>query len=236
MGINKTGLTLEETIEKFTPLCRKLAHFYARKSFVEFEDLLQEGFYGLIKAYEKFDEKSASSTGFNYYELSMRGRMMCYINDKQGTVKTPRLILETKHKCFAQKIDSEPAEVIAEKLGIEMKLANEVREYIDSKHSILSLDSEDENTPSLYNSPIFSTTDTYSLDLEEALSLLSENERTSVEMCAQGYLNREIGDKLQRSATHVGLLLKSARKKLSEALEIDTTGYVRKKTIAREFN
>lgn len=84
-------------------LVHKVAHQFARQCYEPYEDLVQVGVIGLIRAIERFDAcrgHSFSSFAIPY----IRGEMQHYLRDRGATIRVPRrwLELDTQGRKIAQ--------------------------------------------------------------------------------------------------------------------------------------
>ncbi|MBD2444286.1 RNA polymerase sigma factor SigF [Dolichospermum sp. FACHB-1091] len=78
-------------------LVRKEAYYWVNQCHESYEDLLQVGFIGLIKAIEKF--KLSQGNAFSSYAIPyIRGEIQHYLRDKSVTVRIPRHWLEIQQK------------------------------------------------------------------------------------------------------------------------------------------
>ena len=121
-------------------LVRKEAYYWASQTQENYEDLLQVGSLGLIKAIERFSlEKGIAFSSFAIPYI--RGEIQHYLRDKSSTVKMPRTWLELKRKAlaitaeFQKDLNRQPTDAeIAQALKIsleqwqEIKLAHQNRE------------------------------------------------------------------------------------------------------------
>ncbi|MFM6245666.1 MAG: RNA polymerase sigma factor SigF [Dolichospermum sp.] len=78
-------------------LVRKEAYYWVNQCHENYEDLLQVGCIGLIKAIEKF-ELSLGNAFSSYAMPYIRGEIQHYLRDKSVTVKIPRQWLEIQQK------------------------------------------------------------------------------------------------------------------------------------------
>lgn len=77
--------TSHEAVAKLTPMVRKLAHRYARNHRSnDFDDLVQTGYIGLLKAFEKYDPSLGMA--FSSYAYSWVSALMN--DDRRKTYKT----------------------------------------------------------------------------------------------------------------------------------------------------
>ena len=78
-------------------LVRKEAYYWVNQCHESYEDLVQVGCIGLIKAIEKF-ELSQRNAFSSYAMPYIRGEIQHYLRDKSVTVKIPRHWLEIQQK------------------------------------------------------------------------------------------------------------------------------------------
>lgn len=81
-------------------LVRKEAYYWVNQCHESYEDLLQVGCIGLIKAIEKF-ELSLGNAFSSYAMPYIRGEIQHYLRDKSVTLKIPRHWLEIQQKAVA---------------------------------------------------------------------------------------------------------------------------------------
>lgn len=83
----------EDAVEKLAPMVYKMAHKFARNHKAnDFDDLVQEGFEGLMKAYHRFDASAGcafSSYAYQWIFAHMNGdRRVAYKNYNNTSAKT----------------------------------------------------------------------------------------------------------------------------------------------------
>lgn len=81
-------------------LVRKEAYYWVNQCHESYEDLVQVGCIGLIKAIEKF-ELSQGNAFSSYAMPYIRGEIQHYLRDKSVTLKIPRHWLEIQQKAVA---------------------------------------------------------------------------------------------------------------------------------------
>jgi RNA polymerase sigma-B factor len=139
-------------------LVRKEAYHWLGQSPEGYEDLLQIGSIGLLRAIERFDPGKGyafSSFAFPY----IRGEIQHYLRDKSSSIKIPRRWLELGQKSaaiireFRERLQRQPTDAeIAQGLGIslgdweEVKLAHQNREPLSLD---VSLNDQQEGETSL---------------------------------------------------------------------------------------
>ena len=139
-------------------LVRKEAYHWVAQCNESYEDLLQVGCLGLIRAIERFD--SARGNAFSSFAIPyIKGEIQHYLRDKSSPVRIPRRWLELRRQAvriirdFRQQFHRQPTDSeIAQGLEIslteweDVKLAHENREPLsldlsvgDGDHSSTSL-------------------------------------------------------------------------------------------------
>lgn len=80
---NKVPATEAEAVSAYTKLVYKIAHKYRRQSGVELDDLAQEGFIGLLKAYRSFDP--AKGAFLLHATIGISGAVRNYLDERRFT-------------------------------------------------------------------------------------------------------------------------------------------------------
>lgn len=170
----------EEKIESNMGLVYSVANRFAGKG-VDFEDLVQIGCVGLIKAVDNFDE----SRGFSFSTYAVPviiGEIRQFFRD-DGTVKVSRTVKELGRKIAKLKeefiLDKgiEPTiSEISEKIGVSPE---ETARAINASMPVYSLTVNEDEQNSEYNVPVESYDRAVSdkIALLEVLSSLDENDR-----------------------------------------------------------
>ncbi len=129
-----------------TGLVRKMAHQFSRQCTEPYEDLEQIGYFGLIRAIERFNP----SQGYAFSSFAIpyiRGEILHFLRDRTGVVKIPRRWQELHNQ--GQKARKELAITLGRcptDIEIAQHLKVSVQEWLDSKLAaqnriVLSLDS-----------------------------------------------------------------------------------------------
>ncbi|CAD5932427.1 RNA polymerase sigma factor SigF [Planktothrix agardhii] len=126
-------------------LVRKEVHHWVNQCTESYEDLLQVGCIGLIRAIERFDLSKGHA--FSSFAIPyIRGEIQHYLRDKSPSLRVPRqwLTLQRQSVKVIQQLQLElkrpPTDgEVAEVLGISVNEWNEVR-LANSNRSVLSLD------------------------------------------------------------------------------------------------
>ena len=167
-------LTPEELIKENLPLIKHIAqNFYN----VSFEDLLQAGAMGILKAYKKYRQNGTtkfSTYAYDYifgemYDFAMKDRKLKISKDLVRLAKK----VELAKNALSQKMNRIPTyEEIASFLDLTPL---QIREALLAVNECMSLDDERENERSLYET----IPDKESLSIDEKLTLESSIERLS---------------------------------------------------------
>ena len=134
-----------KTVEAGLVLVRRIASSISPQNAPQYEDLLQVGALGLIKAINAYEPER--NTRFSTYATYfIKGEIRHYIRDKADLIKTPRKVQELLFKIYSVRKElmeggnSEPSiEQISEYMEIPVKKIREVVN-IEQYKSLLSLD------------------------------------------------------------------------------------------------
>jgi RNA polymerase sigma-B factor len=215
-------------------LVRKEAHHWVNQCNETYEDLLQIGCMGLIRAIERFDRGKGNA--FSSFAVPyIRGEIQHYLRDKSGTVRIPRRWLELRQQSLEavqqfrerfhrQPTDSEIAQIleISVKEWQEIKLAHQNREPISLD---LSVGDEEEGKTSLielvpdpkYKS--FHLAQEDRIRLQHALSELEERTRNVLEFVfLHDLTQKETAERLGISVVTVSRRVKKGLDSLKESL------------------
>ena len=222
-----------KTVEAGMGLVKRIAMSISLSASPQYEDLVQVGAVGLIKAVEAFEAQRNTkfSTYATYY---IKGEIRHYIRDKADLIKTPRKMQELLFKVYSARKEiiedgnPEPTtEQIAEFLGISTKKIQEIVK-IEQYKSLLSLDqnfSSDPDDVSLLDK-IPSSKSHQDFDSSEnkvmirsAIEKLPEDLKEILKMNFFDELNqREISEKLGISQMQVSRRIKKALHKMYELI------------------
>lgn len=152
---NKSQHIRNRIVELNMGLVRKEAHHWVNQCGESYEDLVQVGCMGLIRAIERF--QLSKGNAFSSFAIPyIRGEIQHYLRDRSTSVKIPRRWLELKQQAMKasyqlrEELNRQPTEKeIANKLNISLKEWQEVKLAAKNREP-LSLDmpmgSEEENT------------------------------------------------------------------------------------------
>ena len=205
-------------------LVRREAHRWIHKSDESFDDLMQVGSLGLIRAIERFD--LAKGYAFSSFAIPyIRGEIQHYLRDRSATVRIPRKWQTLAHQSrqaihtLRATLNRQPNEQeIADFLEISIDEWNEVKLAIRNR-SLLSLDApmldEDADSASLsdmlpdpkYRS--FQLAEEDRIRLHQALHQLEERTRKILEFVfLQDLTQKETAEKLGISSVTVSRRVK----------------------------
>jgi RNA polymerase sigma-B factor len=215
-------------------LARKEAFHWTNQCTEPFEDLLQVGVMGLIRAIERFscDRQNAFSSFAVPY---IRGEIQHYLRDKSTTVRIPRQWLETyNHACkimpvLREKLHREPtSKEISQALNIsilewqEVKLACQNRQPVSLDASVNNGEEEggslgDLVTDHKYRS--FQLAQEEGIRLSQGLSHLEDRTRQIIEFVfLKEFTHREVAEILGISAVTVSRQVKKGLETLKKVM------------------
>jgi RNA polymerase sigma-B factor len=215
-------------------LVRKEAHYWHNQSQASFDDLLQVGSMGLLRAIERFNPEKGNA--FSSFAIPyIRGEIQHYLRDKVNTLRIPRRWLELRQKAlgiieqYQKDYKHQPSDQeIADQLGIsqqewqEIKLAYQNREPLSLD---LSVDDELNGRTSLgdlvpdskYRSFELAQEDQFRLNY--ALNQLEDQTRKVLEFVfLQDLTQKETADVLGISVITVARRLKKGVNTLKELM------------------
>jgi RNA polymerase sigma-B factor len=232
----KTAKTeLRERILKLNfGLVRKEAHHWVNQCHESYEDLLQVGCIGLIRAIERFDlEKGCAFSSFAVPYI--RGEIQHYLRDRGHCVRIPRRWQEVGQQAMAihkdfqtrfnrQPTDSEIAQVleISLKEWLEVKLAMRNREPISLDVSVGNDDDGETSLGDLVADPhyrSFQLAQEDQLRLQHALAQLEDKTRHILEFVfLQDLTQKEAAEQLGISVVTVSRRVKKGLETLKNAM------------------
>lgn len=215
-------------------LVRREAHRWIRQSDESFDDLMQVGSLGLIRAIERFD----LSKGYAFSSFAIpyiRGEIQHYLRDRSATVRIPRKWQSLAHQSrqaihtLRAQLNRPPTEQeIAKFLEITLEEWNEVKLAIRNR-SLLSLDAPiiDEDTDSASLSDVlpdpkyrsFQLAEEDRIRLHQALQQLEERTRNILEFVfLQDLTQKETAEKLGISSVTVSRRVKQGLQHLKNLM------------------
>ncbi|MDB9525902.1 RNA polymerase sigma factor SigF [Oscillatoria sp. CS-180] len=215
-------------------LVRREAHRWIRQSDESFDDLMQVGSLGLIRAIERFD----LSKGYAFSSFAIpyiRGEIQHYLRDRSATVRIPRKWQSLAHQSrqaihtLRTELNRQPTEQeIAGFLDISLEEWSEVKLAVRNR-SLLSLDApmleEDSDSASLsdvlpdpkYRS--FQLAEEDRIRLHQALQQLEDKTRSILEFVfLQDLTQKETAERLGISSVTVSRRVKQGLKHLKSLM------------------
>jgi RNA polymerase sigma-B factor len=219
-------------------LVRREAHRWMRQSDESFDDLMQVGSLGLIRAIERFD----LSKGYAFSSFAIpyiRGEIQHYLRDRSSTVRIPRKWQSLAHQSRSAitnlrvELHRQPTEQeVAERLDISLAEWSEVKLAIRNR-SLLSLDAPmlDEGKDSASLSDVlpdpkyrsFQLAEEDRIRLHQALQQLEEKTRHILEFVfLHDLTQKETAEKLGISSVTVSRRVKQGLNHLKNLMVIST--------------
>ncbi|MTJ50352.1 sigma-70 family RNA polymerase sigma factor [Dolichospermum sp. UHCC 0259] len=195
-----------QIVELHKGLVRKIAYKFSHKCYEPYEDLEQIGYFGLIRAIERFDPEQGYALS-SFAVPYIRGEILHFLRDNSTLLKIPRRCQEVYsqgqkiRKELAISLDHPPKEIeVANKLHISLEEWQATKLAVQNRNP-LSLD----NTASNYvNSPVtwadllpchhsmaLQQQQEEKEQLEGAISMLDDKPRMAVELVFVKQLTRK---------------------------------------------
>jgi RNA polymerase sigma-B factor len=227
----KTGSThlRNQILELNFGLVRKEAHHWVNQCPESYDDLLQVGSLGLLRAIERFNSQKGSA--FSSFALPyIRGEIQHYLRDKGYTVRIPRRWLElgrqamTVRQEFREKFNRQPTDSeIAQVLEIPLKQWQEIKLAFQNRNPIsldMKVGNDNEGQTSLgdlvpdHNYRSFQLSQEDQFRLQQGLSQLEDRTRRILEFVF-------LKDLTQReTAEQLGISVVTVSRRVKKGLEI----------------
>jgi len=231
-------LDTDQLVKGYLPLVRQIAKRYSRVNPEFFEDLLQVGCVGLLKATKAYDPNREQKASFKTFAMFyIKGEIRHYLRDHSSLVQVPRRLNEISTKIsqaeetLTQELEHSPTpEEISQRTGFS---AAEVREALSSWENCMRYESLDATEPAEGREETRALCDTVAdrkqLDelsfseerevLAQALHNLGEKTRQIIEFVYfYDLTQKETAQLLGLSEMGVSRTLKTAMKSLKEIL------------------
>lgn len=145
-------LDCDEMVRSYLPLVRQIAKRYSRVNAELFEDLLQVGCVGLLKAIRAYDPTREEKASFKTFALCyIKGEIRHYLRDHSTLVQVPRRLSEISTKIsqveeqLMQELEHVPtAQEISDRCGISVTDVREAQQSWEACTRYESLDGGDE--------------------------------------------------------------------------------------------
>lgn len=205
---------LEEFIQANKGLVAQVARraMYKTRLKVEWEDLMQEGYIGFIKAYSYYNpNKNVEFSTYAYYHIQNQIRR--YIRDKVPMIRTPRNVYELSGVILREKMTKDSSEEIAKKLGCTINAANKALDNIKGK-MVLSLNSvvfEADSKDTELMDILPQDQDFTNIEVEAFLESLSDELKKVLDLALKEMTQTEIGKELGFSQAQAWRMMKRIR-------------------------
>jgi RNA polymerase sigma-B factor len=146
-------LDTDELVRSYLPLVRQIAKRYSRVNPELFEDLLQVGCLGLLKAIRYYDPNREQKASLKTFALCyIKGEIRHYLRDHSSLVQVPRRLSEISTKIsqveeeLMQELEHIPTpEEIACRSGLAVADVREAQQSRDACHRYESLDATEDS-------------------------------------------------------------------------------------------
>lgn len=182
---------------------------------IEFDDLFQIGMIGMLKAYEKYDPAQFENVNkFSTYGIPMiHGEIRRFLRDF-NPIKVSRRYKEILRKMKQEEMLELPVQEIAARLGVSEKAVHEALKLRNLQ--LTSMDEEilnsDRKVITLHDQVPVSADYTGVL-IHEFLEMLSERERTIIELRSWGATQMEIAEVVGIGQVQVSRILTKMKNK-----------------------
>lgn len=218
--INDESHTRNSIIEKHGRLvhaqCHKLKIF-AKSVGQEYEDIVSEGFIGLIKAYDRFDGDKYDVRFSTYAVPYIYGTIQQFLNKQNVGFKYPREVKVLGWKIARLSMTDDNIEVIARELGESTLSVDRALNYLRNSNPVRlnSFVNSDESGADL-NEIIGAEDDFTEIHATEYLQGLNEREKIIAEELYKGSTQAEIGLLIGTTQAQVSRVIRRMRLKYKE--------------------
>lgn len=235
------GLDRDTFIMKHEGLIREIAKkFLCRINYyphIEFDDLVQTGYIGLIKAYNNF--KPEYGTQFSTYAVPMiEGEIKRYLRDNLELIKYSRQTKLDFSQINKAGLVNEKPEIIASQLKMPVERVKNALAYYQSHRpdSIQLVIHDEDSTPLTLEDKLGEEVDfDTKLELEFFLKQLDERTRKIVEMRLRGLTQEQIAEEIGISQVQISRILHDLRKRMKKGGGLELITEETKYTKAREL-
>ncbi len=218
-------------------LVRKEAHYWTNQCNESFEDLLQIGSIGLLRAVEKFEPEKGNA--FSSFAVPyIRGEIQHYLRDKANTVRIPRRWVQIKQQSvkviekFQQEYKRQPSDQeIADLLCVSQQQWQEVKLAYQNRDPLsldISVGSEQDGKTCLgdlvpdNNYRSFQLAQEDQIRLNQALNQLEDKTRKVLEFVfLEDLTQKETADALGISVVTVARRVKKGVNTLKELMLVE---------------
>lgn len=218
---------LNRLVERFTPLVKSAVRPYLNRG-EAFDDLVQVGMVGLVKALERFDPSYPQGFGA-FARPTITGEIRRHFRDHTWSIHVPRGLQELQAKVSRAQADDPDATaaVVAERIGVPVEDVLEA-ELVARAYRANSLDmpAGDGESASLYDAVATDDRGYETIEgraeIEDALSVLGPRDREIVEMrFFEERLQREIAGDMGVSQMQISRIISRSMNVMRDHLAAD---------------
>lgn len=214
-------MTTDQIVKKFWNMVYAYA-YKMRPNGNEIEDLAQEGFIGLLRAYEDFDpERGLKFSTFAGQQI--RFAMMNSMRGHYNGLKWPNNLMALGHKIIREDLVDETPQSIAEKLGegqVYVERALEYLAYRETDH--LDRTATSENGSMLIHEFIGKPDDYTPMEINFIIERqLTDEEKYVLGRHIQGDTQRVISKTIGKSQMQVSRILNGVRQTMTRELMLE---------------
>lgn len=204
---------MDSFIQKNKGMVHQIAYRCLKKTKLpaELEDLEQEGYIGLIKAYHYY-EPSKGAVSTLAYPL-IRNEVMMYLRDKLPSIRPPRNAYDLIGRIFKSQMEESPPEVVAKVLDVTVDAAKKALWHIEyGITSSLNQPLKDMHGNEVeYAALIGFCDDETGIEVEGFLNTLPDKVKKTVLYLMAGYERKDIANEFGVSRMWVGKLIEKAQ-------------------------
>ncbi|WJY27430.1 sigma-70 family RNA polymerase sigma factor [Sporosarcina trichiuri] len=213
--------TPETLVEQYKRLVYKHAIRYAKRDLHFREDLVQVGYLGLLRAFERFDHEQGIK--FITYATDYICGYMQRTFDLERVIHVPVQVVRNAWRIERDNLWALPDEDIAERLRITPVAVRNARLYFDHRQSTASLDKTVDDEGELDGHGRAGVLDDYSMLLMDSYTEgLNDREKLIVQRLMAGQIYEDIAAEYGITKSRVGQLVQGIRRKVKrnqEAME-----------------
>lgn len=205
--------TRETVVRQYKNLVHKVARRMAGDQYDKLDDYSQEGFIGLIKAFDYYDQ--AHGVKFiTYAHTHIRGGIINYIRTN-GSIHTPAMVKDKARKLDQLDAWEESDDTIRKLLQCSALDVEKIRTH-KAIGTVRSLDKQLHNDDDHYYYLGITETDYTVLPIFTFVADLDMRKRRIVYLRAEGYTLKEIGARIGMSQERVRQLLNEVKQEIKE--------------------
>jgi RNA polymerase sigma factor (sigma-70 family) len=185
----------ESTIEQHFGLVWKLAGKYSRyirDPAITHDDLVSEGYYGLLMAVRRYDaSKGCAFSSYAYQMIS--GTIQTFLDRKGHRIRFPQHIMYVVNQIIKEGLQDEEAATIAERLQCRVGYVRTALDHI-ALNTMISLNQPlPEDRDNDYHQLAKDIQDLSVVEVRDFIDRLPERKSTILRKISEGYNGRQIG-------------------------------------------